>query len=286
MHEIEADMSPKRPPGVAAICHLASPISLQFTDPQPVMYAAVEGTRSLLRSALEHAGNQLEAFVLCGSSSSMGLRSPDDHASVFTEEDWNDAAVKAAQEMGTNTPGRLIYAASKTAAERAFWDFNQETRGQRHFSMTAINPATVFGPPLYMPPRVDLMSPSIRILYDTMVEGKGVSAVRGGGTVMSAVDVRDVARLMLWAAQHPHRAHGQRYLACAWDAAPGVVAEILRNKFPQLTLPPAEVTEPASTSDHGKPIYDGKKAVEASGQDWIELEKSIIDTANFFLSLH
>lgn len=284
MHAIEADLSRKRPPGVSAICHLASPISLQFTDPGPVMHAAVEGTQSLLRSALEHAGDQLEAFVLCGSSASMGLRSPDDHDSIFTEEDWNDSAVKAAQEMGTNTPGRLIYAASKTAAERAFWSFHQETRGQRHFSMTAVNPATVFGPPLYMPPRVDLLSPSIRILYDTVVEGKGISAVRGGGTVMSAVDVRDVARLMLWAARHPHQANRQRYLACAWDAAPGVVAEILRDKFPQLTLPLASVTGSASTSDHGNPIYDGNKAVKASKQDWIGLEKCIVDTANFFLS--
>lgn len=250
------------------------------------MHAAVEGTLSLLRSALNHAGQQLETFVLAGSSTATGLRSPDDENSTFTEEHWNDSAVKTAQELGTNTPGRLIYAASKTAAERAFWNFHQETQGQRLFSMTAVNPATVFGPPLYMPPRLDLLSPSIRILYDTVIEGKGVSAVRGGGTVMSAVDVRDVARLMLWAAQTPRQADGQRYLACAWDAAPESVTGILRDRFPHLPLAPAGSNGSASISARGNPIYSGEKAFKATGQDWIGLEKSIVDSAAFFLSSH
>lgn len=250
------------------------------------MRAAVEGTLSLLHSALDHAGPQLKAFVLAGSSAAMGLRSPDDKTSSFTEGDWNDAAVKTAQELGKDTPGRLIYAASKTAAERAFWSFHQETQGQRLFSMTAVNPATVFGPPLYMPPRPDLLSPSIRILYDTVVEGKGVLTVRGGGTVMSSVDVRDVARLMLWAAAHSHEADGQRYLACAWDASPRLINKILSENFRQLSLPPAEINGPTSSSDGDNPLYDGDKALKATGQDWIGLDKSILDSAFYFLSSH
>lgn len=250
-----------------------------------MIHAAVEGTLSLLRSAHNHAGLQFRTFVLAGSSTATGLRSPDDEVTTFSEEDWNDSAVKTAQELGTKTPGRLIYAASNTATERAFWNFHEETRGRRNFSMTAINPATVFGPPLYMPPRLDLLSPSIRILYDSVVEGKGVSTVRGGGTVMSAVDVRDVARLVLWAAQHPDQADGLRYLTCAWDAAPEVIAEILTNIFPQPSLPLAGSGASACISDGGNPIYNGEKALKATGQGWIGLEKSIVDSANFFLSL-
>lgn len=272
--------------GVVTICHLASPISLQFTDPKPVMHAAVEGTLSLLHSALEHAGAQFKSFVYAGSSAAMGLRSPDDKTSTFTEDDWNDSAVETAQELGNNTPGRLIYAASKTAAERAFWNLHRETQGQRHFSMTAVNPATVFGPPLYMPPRLDLLSPSIRILYDTVIEGTGVSTVRGGGTVMSSVDVRDVARLMLWAARHPQESDGQRYLACAWNTTPEHITEILAENFPQLPLTLAETRGAGPLSDGGSPLYNGDKARKATGQDWIELEKSIVDSATYFLSSH
>lgn len=216
----------------------------------------------------------------------MGLRSPDDKTSTFTEEDWNDDAVETARRLGKDTPGRLIYAASKTAAERAYWNFHQETQGQRHFSMTAVNPATVFGPPLYMPPQVDLLSPSIRILYDTVVEGKGVSTVRGGGTVMSSVDVRDVGRLMLWAARHPQEADGQRYLACAWDATPERVNEILAENFPQLPLLTAGKRGEASLSGGGSPLYRGNKARKATGDDWIELETSIVDSAMYFLLSH
>lgn len=248
------------------------------------MHAAIEGTLSLLRSALEHAGPQLKSFVYAGSSAAMGLRSPDDKTSTFTEDDWNDAAVETAQDLGENTPGRLIYAASKTAAERAFWNLHRETQGQRHFSMTSVNPATVFGPPLYMPPRVDLLSPSIRILYDTVVEGTGVSTVRGGGTVMSSVDVRDVARLMLWTAKNPQEADGQRYLACAWNTTPEHITKILAENFRQLPLTLAGTHGAAPISDDGSPLYNGHKALKATGQDWIGLEKSIVDSATFFLS--
>lgn len=217
----------------------------------------------------------------------MGLRSPDDKTSTFTEDDWNDAAVETAQELGKDTPGRLIYAASKTAAERAFFYLHRETQGRRNFSMTAVNPATVFGPPLYMPPQVDLLSPSIRILYDTVVEGTGVSTVRGGGTVMSSVDVRDVAGLMLWAARHPQEADGQRYLACAWNTTPEHITEILAENFPQLSLTfLAEARGAGSVSGSGSPLYSGGKALKATGQDWIELEKSIVDSATYFLSSH
>lgn len=250
------------------------------------MRTAVEGTLSLLRSALEHAGPQLKSFIYAGSSAAMGLRSPDDKTSTFTEDDWNDAAVETAQGLGKNTPGRLIYAASKTAAERAFWNLHRETQGQRQFSMTAVNPATVFGPPLYMPPQVDLLSPSIRIVYDTVIEGTGVSTVRGGGTVMSSVDVRDVARLMLWAARHPQEADGQRYLACAWNTTPEHITEILAENFPQLPLTLAEARGADPLSDGGSPLYRGEKALKAIGQDWIELEKSIVDSATYFLSSH
>lgn len=248
------------------------------------MHAAVQGTLSLLRSALEHAGPQLKSFVYAGSSVAMGLRSPNDKTSTFMEEDWNDAAVKTVQELGKDAPGRLIYAASKTAAERALWNFHRETQGRKPFSMTAVNPATVFGPPLYMPPQVDLLSPSIRILYDTVIEGRGVSTVRGGGTVMSSVDVRDVARLMLWAATHSGEADGQRYLACAWNATPELITEILAENFPQLPLPRGRTSGPDSLPDGGPPLYSSDKAVRATGQDWIELEKSIVDSAAYFLS--
>lgn len=56
----------------------------------------------------------------------------------FTEEDWNDSAPELVKQLGKNAPGLLIYAASKTAAERAFWEFKAEKKPS--FTMTALNP--------------------------------------------------------------------------------------------------------------------------------------------------
>jgi len=44
--------------GVDAIVHMASPVSLSFTDPDPVIHTAVQGTQTVLRSAFDFITGQ------------------------------------------------------------------------------------------------------------------------------------------------------------------------------------------------------------------------------------
>jgi nucleoside-diphosphate-sugar epimerase len=121
--------------GVHAIAHMASPVSLSFTDPEPVMHTAVVGTTSILDSALK-AGPQLKTVVII--SSIAAVVSPKEPPYTYTEKDWNSFSEGEVERLGKQTPSGHIYRASKTAAERAFWKFRDEKKPS--FSMTAINP--------------------------------------------------------------------------------------------------------------------------------------------------
>jgi nucleoside-diphosphate-sugar epimerase len=114
---------------------MASPVSLSFTDPDPVIHTAVTGTTSILSSALK-AGPQLKTVVLI--SSIAAVTSPKEPPYTYSEKDWNDFSEAEVQRLGKQTPGFQIYRASKAAGERAFWKFRDEHKPS--FSMSAINP--------------------------------------------------------------------------------------------------------------------------------------------------
>jgi len=121
--------------GVTAIAHLASPVSLFYTDPEPVIRGAVAGTLSILESAAKEPS--VKNFVLLSSVTAIMRNLDVPH--TYTEDDWNDFAEAMVAKQGKNTPGPVIYSASKTAGEKAFWQFAEEKKPS--FSMTAINPS-------------------------------------------------------------------------------------------------------------------------------------------------
>ena len=88
---------------------------------------AIHGTTTLLASALKKAGSQLEAVVI--TSSVVAVTNPKEGAYTFTEKDFASFALEKVlrdREEGVTTPGGVLYAASKTAAERAVWKFRDE----------------------------------------------------------------------------------------------------------------------------------------------------------------
>jgi nucleoside-diphosphate-sugar epimerase len=113
------------------------------TDPAPMMRAAVDGTTSLLASALAESkrdsGKEILKSVVFMSTISAIFSPSKPAAHSFTEADWNDAAEEEVRRLGKGASGYVIYQASKTAGERAFWKFGQETAPG--FGMTALCPA-------------------------------------------------------------------------------------------------------------------------------------------------
>lgn len=84
---------------------------------------AYKGNETILASALK-AGPQLKGVVI--TSSTIAVVDPKEPGYVFTEKDFAaNALEKVLKEKGEGVefPGGLLYAASKTASEKAVWSF-------------------------------------------------------------------------------------------------------------------------------------------------------------------
>ncbi|KAL2136552.1 hypothetical protein VTI74DRAFT_3097 [Chaetomium olivicolor] len=270
--------------GVQAIAHLASPVSMAETDPAPMMRAAVQGTTSLLASALaewkcDTEKSTLKSVVFMSTISA--IFSPSKPAGyAFTEADWNDVAEEHVRRLGKDTPGYVIYQASKTAAERAFWEFGKESEAA--FGMTALCPAPVLGPPLYLPKPVSSLSMRVKDIYDIFHGGPipECSPIRS-----TFIDVRDVAELVLRAVERDSMIAGarERYLLVGQaHISPQGMADVLRARFPERrdTIREGNPGEAYSDMTWG---FDASKASSFLGRDWIGFEQSVVQSAEAFL---
>jgi len=272
--------------GVDVVAHLATPVSLAFTDPEPVLRTAVNGTLGILESAARVPS--VKAFVVLSSITAMVLRR--DGPIRLTEADWNDWAEPLVAELGGKAPGRAIYAASKVKAEKAFWAFRDENEGKLGFSMTAVNPSLVSGPPVVAPASPSQVSETNQFIWDVLRGGDiataGVAGFAGIAGSSGYVDVRDVGRIVVFAAEHPEVADGQRYLVSAHFAGAQAAADILRKAYPERR----DTVQEGTPGEGYFPAYefgemlvlDSSKVVKATGQDFIPFETTVLDTAKSF----
>ncbi|ORY09777.1 hypothetical protein BCR34DRAFT_366207 [Clohesyomyces aquaticus] len=268
--------------GVTGIAHMASPVSFFFKDPVPILHAAVQGTKTILNSAL-NAGPQLKTVVL--TSSIAAIKNLAEAPYTLTEKDWNDAAEVACEKMGKDTPGAIIYSASKAAGEKAFWKFREEVKPK--FTMTSVNPVFVYGPPLQPPKTESAVGETVRAIWTIFSGAPHPGAIPG---LPFTVDVRDVAKLMLYPIAHPDATNGERYIASSAAGSPQAIADILRSAFPDakdriVEGNPGEGYSKDYEVDKETTVdVDNSKATALIG-DWIPFKKSVVDTAKTFVGL-
>ncbi|ETS73471.1 hypothetical protein PFICI_14417 [Pestalotiopsis fici W106-1] len=264
--------------GVTAIVHLATPVSFFFTNSEYIVGTAVNGVKAILESATKEP--RIKHFLLMSSIAAIISEKQQGH--VFTETDWNDAAARIVAEQGDQAPSRQIYGASKVLAEREFWKFMQER--QPKFTMNAINPVLVGGPPLVLPSTPDKLNESVSFIWQVL-SGQGIPEnLVGFGAY---VDVRDVARLAVFSVEHGNQVNAQRYMAASGWASPQAAADVLRQKYPgwkdsiQKGAPQSNYL-PGYKYPPQAPQIDASKAVRATGQGWIRFDDMVVDTAEVF----
>lgn len=265
-------------PGVHAIIHTASPIDFSLTTLDAFMQPAVNGITSILNSTLS-AGTQLKSFVLTSSVASIvDVSKPDDYA--FTEDDWN---VNGEAEARREFRAGPAYGASKAAAERAMWRWKE--MHSPPFSLSAVNPAVVTGPPVSFPSSPAKLNETLKPVWQ--IYSAEAKTVPPGIGMQSYVDVRDVSALHIWCMEHPDESNGQRYIAANGKGTTQAAADILRRAFPNRDI---VVGEPESdyvpgTYDYpaGKRSLRATKAYKAMGvKSFIGFEQSILDTVKSF----
>ncbi|KAF2466761.1 NAD(P)-binding protein [Lindgomyces ingoldianus] len=268
--------------GVTGIAHMASPVSFFFKDPDPILHAAINGTRTMLDSALK-AGSQLKTVVIISSIAAVKNQSQPPY--TFTEKDWNDFAEAECERLGKETPGPIIYSASKVGAEKMFWKFRDEEKPG--FTMTAINPVFVIGPPLLPPKTESAVSETIRSIWTVFSGGPLPVGVPG---LTQTVDVRDVAALMLYPIEHPESTNGERYIASSAVGGAQAMADILREVFPDargriVEGTPGEGYKKDFTVDKEKITDINSSKAKTLLGGWTGYEKSVVDTAKTFAGL-
>ncbi|QSZ33618.1 hypothetical protein DSL72_005186 [Monilinia vaccinii-corymbosi] len=210
---------------VDGIFHTASPVNFSLTSYTQTVDAAVSGTNTLLHSALQ-SGPLLKTVVI--TSSVAAVVNLVDEAYTFTESDYASKSLAKAQldlKEGRQSPGGILYGASKTAAEQAVWKFRDEQKPK--WALTTINPSVVIGTPVALPESGEKLNETLRPLYRILAgTTKSIPPTIGVGGL---VDVSDVAYMHTWAYEHPEKSDGQRYIACAGSGPVQAQADILRD---------------------------------------------------------
>ncbi|KAG8672760.1 hypothetical protein FPOAC1_006046 [Fusarium poae] len=270
--------------GATAIAHLAAPVDFSNRDMDYVINSSVQGTLSVLESAIKEPG--LKSFVYMSSIVTVRGQAPKNPEKGYTEEDWNDQIEDALSKAGVDATGHQIYVASKLKAERAFWEFRKNRADEVNFTMTAVNPVWVAGPPLILPEDPEKLSETAIVAYRIMNGQDMPSMGPGNGT---HVDVRDVARLIVFSVERKQVADGQRYIAggsCNYaniQAYRDLLRKTYRGRQNVISEgdPGKGYNQDYSTPEGGF-LVDGSKAVEATGQNWISFDKMTLDAAKAY----
>ena len=264
---------PEAVAGCDYVLHVASPIpSEQPKDIDELLVPARDGTLRVLRAALD-AG--VKRVVV--TSSVAAIRGGAKHEDTVTEEDWSDP----------NDESITPYSRSKTAAEKAAWDFVRE-RGEED-KLAVVNPGAILGPLLTDDPSFSLQA------IERMFGGMPGLPRLG----FSFVDVRDVADLHRLAMTAPE-AGGQRFIAVNKWMWFEDVAAVLRErlgerakkvptrKVPDFVIRGMSLFQPALRGvvpDLGKKVIcSNEKAKTRLGWSPRPVEDTIVETAEAILA--
>jgi nucleoside-diphosphate-sugar epimerase len=278
---------------VHGIFHTASPINFSlYTTYETFVIPAVKGSEALLSSAMK-AGSQLTSVVVTSSVAAV-VGANEDPEHTFTEEDFATSSLDLATkdlETGAKTPVGVLYGASKTAADRAVWQFRKDYKPS--FAISTINPAVVIGPPVLLPASGDKLNETLKPIFG-IFSGLAPTIPPNIGTG-SFVDVRDVAFMHIWAYEHASQADGQRYIACQGFGPMQAISDILRYRYKGTPTgdrivvgSPGEkyVGYERETGRVGAIAFppgvyrvSGKRAEQVMGLKYKEFSESVIDTA-------
>jgi nucleoside-diphosphate-sugar epimerase len=260
--------------GCDYVLHVASPFPpAQPKDPDELIVPAREGTRRVLRAALEAGVSRI--VVTSSVAAVRGGATPAD--SPIDESRWTDPDNEAL------TP----YVRSKAAAERAAWELVEEAGARER--LATIQPGAILGPALS-----DDLSFSLELIQRLLRGMPGTPRIG-----FNVVDVRDVADLHIRAMEAP-AAGGERLLAVTEFLWMAQVAAILRERLgedaakvpkrgiPDLLVRALGLFDPSVrsfTGDLGKQVtMSSEKARTKLGWEPRPVQETIVDCARTLIA--
>lgn len=176
-------------------------------DPDELIVPAVQGTTRILESALSCGANVKRVVVTSSTASVLTIQS---EPRVFSEADWNEAAIAQVRAEGTRAPGVVKYRASKTLAEKAAWEFVGKNKTRLAWDLVVLNPPYVFGPAIYEVGSPEALNESMHDWFYTVFKSsKTKEQLSSIGSWW--IDVRDLAEAHVLAIQK-QEAGGERII--------------------------------------------------------------------------
>ena len=152
------------------------------------------------------------------------------------------------------------------------------------FSMSAVNPAVVVGPPIQLPASASALNDTLKPIWGVF-SGETQTIPPGIGT-NGYCDVRDVSAMHVWCMENPTQSANQRYIVAEGRATPQAAADILRKAYPsRKTIPvgkPESDYEPGYIWPKDGISLSNAQAKKATGRDFIKYDQSILETAKVF----
>lgn len=260
---------------IKVVLHTASPFHFDTTNfEKDLLVPAVNGTKSILESVKKYGADTVERVVITSSEAAMiDLSKAKDSSWVLTEDNWNPDTWESCQSNPVSA-----YCGSKKFAEKAAWEFLEANKDNVKFKLSTVNPVFVFGPQMFDEDVKDRMNTSCEIvngLIHSTPEAKLDDGISG-----DYVDVRDVSKAHLLAFQKDNTV-GKRLGLSDGKFDTQDIADILNKDFPQLKNKIAAGDKPGQGAHvtNANSTFDNSKTKELLGFKFIDLEKTIHDTA-------
>ncbi|WAO87457.1 Epimerase domain-containing protein [Fusarium falciforme] len=256
--------------GTSVVAHTAS-ITSFAPDPNDVIPQAIAFAENALKSAYKETS--VKRFVLTSSSSAAVLSVPGAPGVEVLEDTWNEFAVKAAWAEPPYTPerGGVVYAASKTEAEKVVWKYHKENRDKRpDLVVNTVLPNFNFGKSL---DPVNQGYPSSSGLPVALWQGQ-VTPFHHIIVPQYYINVQDTGRLHVAAAVFDHIKE-RRIFGFAgrfnWDE----ILDILRKVAPNKEFP-ANFSS-GSDANEIKPRAEAEQLLRDLGRPgWVSLEETVL----------
>lgn len=263
------DAALKKHPEAAVFIHTASPFSYTVNDiEKELLQPAIEGTKNAL-TAIGKYGPQIKKVVVTSSIVSiLSWGKVAHHEKLHSEEDWNPITYEESLENAA-----FGYFGSKKFAELAAWEYLKENKP--NFDISFVNPCYVFGPQAFEIKDKSQLNLSAEIINSVIKLGANDEIPELAGLF---IDVRDVARAHLFGFESD-KAVNQRLLLAEGPFSNEGIAHLIHKNFPKSNVPDGNLSkEPEQIKKHVF-IIDNSRTRRLLGFKFLDLEKSVVDSA-------
>ncbi|TFK47188.1 D-lactaldehyde dehydrogenase [Heliocybe sulcata] len=256
--------------GVDGVVHVAAIASHSIADPEAIIGPAVAGTIGLLKS-IETSGTSVKRVIYISSTSALLGKDQKDY--VYTENHWNEKAVKVVREKGAEADGATKYAASKVLAEQALFQYAASTAAAISWDVVSLLPAWTYGPVIHEFKSFDDLNGSTKIFVSHVKTPRDISKLND--YVCDFVDVRDVAKAVVLAFKC-EAAGGERFILSAGAYSFQNLYDALREGSPALEDIP--VGNPGAAKSVCISLRKAEKARTVLGITFRSLSETARDT--------